>query len=284
MKKIVVGIDGSEPAFGALRWAADLAYRADIDLVAAWAWISGDVRPDPTAAGPLRELAERDLRAWCAGARASVTPEIAVVEGDAPRALMALAEDQHADLLVVGPHGRGGPAGVRLGSVTNHLVHHTRTPLGIVPTAAARTPVEHVVLGVDGSPGSRAAVRYTADLTAHLGVPVTAMLAQDPLLEWVPENADHGWRRHALRLVDEWVEPLRSAGTAVDVAVDRDIHPAAAVARAAARHPGSLVVVGGRPVGAITRMRRGRVPLQVVHAAGVAVVVVPATDDPGGTS
>jgi nucleotide-binding universal stress UspA family protein len=85
-------------------------------------------------------------------------------------------------------------------------------------------------------------------------------------------------------VVEVWVAPLRSADVRVAVDVDRDIHPAAALARVAARHPGALVVVGGRPLGAITGVRRGRVPLKVVHDTGVPVVVVPATEDPGGTS
>lgn len=284
MKKIVVGVDGSAPAFGALRWASDLAVRAGADLVAAWAWIGGGVRLDPAAAGPLRDLAERDLRAWCAGVPTLATPDLAMVEGDARHALMAVAADRDAELLVVGPHGRGGPAGVRFGSVTNHLVHHTRTPLAIVPPEAAPAPIRHVVLGVDGSPGSLAAVRFTAGLTSRLGIPVTAVLAQDPLLEWVPEHAEGGWRRHAERQVDTWVAPLSDADVAVKVDIDRDIRPAAALTRVAGRQGGALVVVGGRPLGAVGRARRGRVPLQVVHDAGVAVVVVPATDHPGGAS
>lgn len=284
MKKIVVGIDGSEPAFGALRWASDLADRAGADLVAAWAWIGGDAHPDPGAAGSLRDLAERDLRAWCAGVPTLATPGFAMVEGDARHALMAVAEDHDAELLVVGPHGRGGPGGVRLGSVTNHLVHHTRTPLAIVPPGAASVPIRHVVLGVDGSPGSLAAVRFAAGLTSRLGIPVTAVLAQDPLLEWVPEHANDGWRRHAERQVEAWVAPLSDADVTVRVDIDRDIRPAAALTRVAGRQGGALVVVGGRPLGAVSRVRRGRVPLQVVHDAGVAVVVVPATDVLGGTS
>ncbi|HEY8546665.1 MAG TPA: universal stress protein, partial [Acidimicrobiales bacterium] len=282
---LVLGVDGSPGSLAAVRWAADLASRADLDLVAAWARTERDGEPpDPDAAG---------------AATAPVEPTILVTEGNPRQALLSVAREQDADLLVVGPRGLGGLGGLRLGSVTNHLVHHTTVPLAVVPTAAATAapptattaaaqataePVGHLVLGVDGSPGSLAAVRWAADLAPRLGVRVTAVLAQDPLLEWVPEHDDHGWRRHARRLVEGWVADIRAAEVPVDVDIDRDINPAAALTRASSRHPGSLVVVGGRRLSPVIRVRRGRVPLRILHDAAVPVAVVPATDDPGGPS
>ena len=291
MKRVVVGLDGSPPSFAALRWAAMLASRADLDLVAAWAWLPGTVDLDPASTGSLLAAARRGLESWCAAAHPAKDPELVLVQGDARPALLAVAEEQHADLLVVGPRGIGGPAGIRIGSVTSDLAHHTDRPLAIVPPETAGLRIDHVVLGVDGSAGCTAAIDFCADLAAALGVSVTATLAYDPLLEWVPAHDRHGWRRHAENRVDEWVDPLRSAGVTVDVEVDRDIHPAATLARATAAHAGSIAVVGAHKLGGLTGLRRGRLPLQFLRQAVVPVVVVPAehaahtarADEPGGS-
>jgi len=91
VKRIVVGLDGSPPSFGALRWSADLASRLDLDLFAAWAWLPGAAELDPASAGALSEAAERGLKAWCAAARPAVTPELVMIQGDAARSLLAVA-------------------------------------------------------------------------------------------------------------------------------------------------------------------------------------------------
>lgn len=284
MKQLIVGFDGSDEAIAALRWTAALAARSDAELTAAWVWAGHGVQPHPDYVGALREPARQELEVRCAALTLPVAPDLALVEGETPRALLALADERDADLLVVGPRSAGGPAGVRIGSVTNRLVHRTTRPLAVVPYDAATTPVQRIVLGVDGSAGSLAAIGHCVDLAAALDVPVDAVLALDPLLEWTPSDAWSGWRRAAREQVEEWVAPLRSAGVPVEVTVDRDIHPAAALVRAVGDRPGALVVVGGRRPGPLTHLRRGRIPIQVVHDAPVPVVLVPATEGPGGPS
>ena len=135
MKRIVVGLDGSPPSFGALRWSAALASTLDLDLVAAWAWLPGTVELDPAAAGALSEAAERGLDAWCAAAHPAVTPELVMIQGDVARSPLALAavevvvdRDVHpaaaiarallaheGALAVVGARHVGGLAGLRRG-------------------------------------------------------------------------------------------------------------------------------------------------------------------------
>jgi nucleotide-binding universal stress UspA family protein len=277
MKRILVGTDGSRPSLEALRWAAALAKRADLELVAAWAWLPGAIELDPHGSGALLAAAERGLGAWCAAARPTVAPRLVLAQGDAAPALLALAREEEADLLVAGPRGRGGLAGLSIGSVAHDLAHHTTLPLALVPPETAARPVGHIALGIDGSAGSLAAARYCADLASSLDVPVTAVLACDPLLEWVPTHDRHGWRRHAEQKVEQWIAPLRAAGVDVEVVVDRDIHPVAALRRAvqAEAGTGSIVVLGGRPLGVIGR-RSSRLPLQLVRQADVPVVIVPA--------
>jgi nucleotide-binding universal stress UspA family protein len=150
-----------------------------------------------------------------------------------------------------------------------------------VPRAAAGAGVDHIVVGTDGSAGSAAAAQFCAELAAALAVPVTAVLAEDPFLEWVPESDPRGWRHHAAGQVREWVAPIAAAGVAVNATIDRDIHPVAALARATQKRPGSIAVVGARGLGGFIGLRLGRVPLQLVHHTNAAVIVVPAEQVPG---
>lgn len=66
-----------------------------------------------------------------AGHDPAVTIDPLVLEGDPGRILCARSAG--ADLLVVGSRGRGGFAGLVLGSVSTKCAHHSRCPVVIVP-------------------------------------------------------------------------------------------------------------------------------------------------------
>lgn len=144
MSRIVVGVDGSEGSIVALRWALDEAKlrEATVDAVHTWEHpYVGELAG--MAAYPVEgdelEHAARDVlttsieRAGPTTAR--VEPILAY--GSAPSVLLDTAKG--ADLLVVGSRGRGGFAGLLLGSVSQQCVHHAPCPVVIVPATAVHT-------------------------------------------------------------------------------------------------------------------------------------------------
>jgi nucleotide-binding universal stress UspA family protein len=275
MERILVGIDGSPAAQDVLEWSANLAGRANLDLVAARVFVPTQAEHPPGEDAVLHDEQLRELDAWCATLPAGTSPPRTIlVDGSPPDALLAAAHEQHADLLAVGARGSGGFSHLHLGSVAHHLTHHTTLPLAIVPRTGS-APVEHVVVGVDGSPGSLAAVEFCAELAARIGVPVTAVYAFEPFAEWVPESDPSGWHQQARADVSSWAAPIENAGVTIDIDIDRDIHPVAAIARALDTHPGSVAVLGARGLGGFTGLRLGRVPLQLVHHTGAAVILAP---------
>jgi len=144
MKKIVVGVDGSDASVAALQWAIDLAAQtgADVDAVHVYeiglAWIDG-YQPDIGRwIAEAAAAAEKLLKGVVERASAD-HPDVhvirTVIEGPAARTLIAQAAD--ADLLVVGTRGHGGLPGLLLGSVSNQCTHHAPCPVVVVPTRPA---------------------------------------------------------------------------------------------------------------------------------------------------
>ena len=273
VKRIMVGVDGSAASLDALRWAVRLARTARGEVTAVNAFAPDTSELSPAYAEVLRGEAEHRLADWCAAATPS-TGSVAslLVDGD-PNALLEAA--QNVDLLVVGTRGAGGFAHLHLGSVAHHLAHHTQVPLAIVPTGAASHRVKRIVVGVDGSAGSAAAVAFCASLARLLAAPVVAVYANEPFAEWISESVSRSWFRSAEAEIRRWVAPIEDNGVAVAIDVDCDIHPIAALCRAIEAEPDTLAVVGTRGLGGISGMRLGRVPIQLVHHTGAAVVMVP---------
>jgi len=146
METIVVGVDGSANGTRALRWALDYAGAVEGRVLAVQAWsISAYAYGGPgfVAAidpGEFERLAraslEKTVAEFADATPAGVAVEQRIVQGGAAEALMDVARDVNADLLVVGSRGRGGFAGLLLGSVSATLAHHTPCPLAIIPPAS----------------------------------------------------------------------------------------------------------------------------------------------------
>ena len=137
--RIVVGVDGSEASAEALRWAADEARRRGIGLhvVTCWSYPTLPWVPyqPPLSAEEFeraaRATAEAEVETVLGADRQGMDVSIEVLDG-AP-SLRLLDFDPIGEMLVVGSRGRGGFAGLLLGSVSQHLAEHARCPVVIVP-------------------------------------------------------------------------------------------------------------------------------------------------------
>ena len=143
---IVVGTDGSETAREAVRQAVALARQlgARLDIVSAY---------EPVPAGRLREEAQQvpdDLQ-WIVNPRedvaatlraaaeesqaAGVPTETYARQGDPADAILDVAEERGADLIVIGNKGMTGAKRFLLGSVPNKVSHHAPCSVLIIRTS-----------------------------------------------------------------------------------------------------------------------------------------------------
>jgi nucleotide-binding universal stress UspA family protein len=144
--RAVVGVDGSPASQAALRWAIDWVAGAGggvVEAIHSWSMpyayspIGGGVlmvEPEVMEQGAKEELtaALRDVDAR-AGDGVELRPQ--VVEGPPAPSLLDRAEG--ADLLALGTRGRGGFAGLVLGSVSQQCLHHATCPVVVIPPEAA---------------------------------------------------------------------------------------------------------------------------------------------------
>lgn len=287
METLVVGVDGSEGSLAALRWATDEARRRrwPINVVSAWAAYHGVAVGALTDHARLQQETEQQLDALLGrelGDTSDLVVRREVQEGPAARVLIDSARE--AALLVVGSRGHGGFSRLVLGSVSQQCAQHAPCPVvvvregGRVDDAGGGEPVPpRIVVGVDGSQSSRAALRWAVE---------EARLRQATL------DVVHAWRvpyqsgypvgmvvlpverveEDARRLLDRAVGEVDARGIP---AVERIlVCDSAARALLDSAKGAGLIVVGSRGRGGFAGLLLGSVSQTVLHHAACPVMVV----------
>ncbi|WP_181784051.1 universal stress protein [Pseudonocardia pini] len=281
---VVVGVDGSGSAAGAVVWAVQEAARRRVRL----RLVSALVLPEPNHIGnpglgtsykrTMTEAAERILLDAVALARATeagVDLESELRTGFAVPVL--LAESAEAGLVVVGSRGLGGFTGLLVGSVAVALAARGTSPVAVVrgDVEEAAADTRPVVVGVDGSPVSEAALALAFEEAALLDVPLLAVhtwqdeivpLSVAPLVDWTAVEAEE----HALlaeRLAG-WAEKYPDVEVRRRVVRDRPAAELVDLSRTA-----RLVVVGSRGRGGLRGLMLGSVGHALIHHAHCPVLI-----------
>jgi nucleotide-binding universal stress UspA family protein len=290
---VIAGVDYSPASDTAVAQAARAAQRRDLALLlvhgfpAGVADETGHREPDGALITAARERLDEKAAAW-----RRVFPGLAisakVVAGSGATAL--IDESTAADLIVVGPRGRGGFQGLLLGSVAAQVSTHARCP---VVVAREAPPVDDdpghprpVLIGIDSSPQSAqalgfafedAATRDAGLLAVHVwSVPEMSALSVGRVWSQSPAAARAELRDSAeqvlVRALVGWQEKyprleVRRWSAHNDDAARTLLDVAATVA------PG-LIVVGCRGRGGFDGKLLGSVSQSVVAHAHCSVAVV----------
>jgi nucleotide-binding universal stress UspA family protein len=236
-----------------------------------------------------RESIERELQEL-------VTPFLAAgvdvplhrAEGDAAREIVRHAAEVHADLIVMGTHGRSGFDRLTLGSVAEKVLRKARCPVLTLPPGAPRT-TEGVAFGqilcpVDLSRSSEPALDLAVSLAAKAHGSVTALHVVEAL---DGDQELHGYkdvaevRRHQCATAEQELREITTTRAAdVDVAnvvvVGR---PHREILRIASERGADLIVMGVRGRGPVDLTLFGSTTNQVVRRATCAVITVRRRDE-----
>ncbi|GAA1880362.1 universal stress protein [Actinomadura bangladeshensis] len=282
---VVVGYDGSQNGVRALDWAADEARARGLPLTVVHAWeafIGGSMAMAMVDLGPL---AQETLDGGVEHVRkhAPDVPVQGVLECGQSAAKL-LEAGRNAALIVLGPRGLGGFAGLLLGSVGAQVVAHASCPVVIARGDPDRPAGPgHVVVGVDGSPASRAALAMAFTEAGLHGLSVHAVAAwePEPVKDPPPLVDEAGMREAATTRLDRLMIPLRDRHPGVDAQAEVKAGAPREVLLDAAQDA-RLLVVGSRGLGGFRGLLLGSVSHALVQHAPCPVAVVHAAEKPGG--
>ncbi len=277
MKRIVVGIEGSPGSSEALRWASSIASHG-AEVIAMTSFTPAETELPPEQVSELVEEQRRRLEQWRdTEGLDDLTLRTEVTNTDPRPDLLELAQREDADLIVVGRTGRSAarPGVWHLGSVAEWLAHHADRPIAIIGGSVTATPAS-VIVGIDGSEGSRAAQRWVADLGLHSDIRATAASVGIPHLGWESSLDEDGWRRNTMnRIREDWASDLMKSRVEMTPLAVRGTKAADLLLQAAKEEDSDLIVVGMRGLGGFTGLRVGGVALKVLHRTDRPIVLVP---------
>ena len=288
-RTVVVGVDGSDSALDAVGWAAREADRRHLSLrvVHAFGWPDTRHVGDPGLGVDYREVLQRTAREVLAAATAAAEETVPGLAVDPqmivgyPGAVLR-SESAGARLVVLGDRGLGGFTGLLLGSVAIEVSAVAGCPVVVVRGPVPAPAEGPVVVGVDGSPTSEAAVGFAYEAAATRGVPLVAVhvwwdLMVDPtfapMLDWDALEAEE--REVLAERLAGWGEKYPDVHVQRLVMHDR---PARALLEQAAG--AQLVVVGTRGRGGVAGLLLGSVSHSLLHHAPCPVAVVRADGTP----
>jgi nucleotide-binding universal stress UspA family protein len=138
LRRLLVGVDGSQTSLAALVLASEVADRlgGSLNVLHVFNRVGGFARTGSARAlGRTMTLVEAELRAI---RDRGVEAHTVVRSGDAASTLVEIADDVDADLVVVGSRGRGGQGELLPGGVSRTVADRVGRPTLVVPAAAGR--------------------------------------------------------------------------------------------------------------------------------------------------
>lgn len=277
-RRVLVGVDGSANSTQALRWAVHNHQPGDrITIMLAWdypptIWMAPPFGTELPSKDTQLEAATETLKKVIAEIDTADVELEQVVEFGSP-ANVILSRQDDADLIVVGTRG-SGLSRILLGSVSRRILHHAKIPVVVVPEGAPLDYSERVVVGIDGSENSIAALRWargleTKEICAILAwhipslyAPEVVILPVDLLEDSANKQAEQTLNEALAGETDDRIVALTRHGDGRSALVDSGLEP-------------GLIVVGSRGRTGFTGAILGSVATYVAAHSTVAVAVIP---------
>ncbi|MFC0432007.1 universal stress protein [Kutzneria buriramensis] len=285
-RHIVAGVDGSESALDAVRWAADEAARRRMSLRLVHAVEVSTIAYGGAFGLPkdFFEALRQSGRAYLDAAVSAVGklhPDLTVttelIDGSPIPVLVDASE--HAAMIALGSRGLGGFTGILTGSTAIATIARAHCPV-VVVRGDRPDPAGPVVVGVDGSPTSESALAWAYEEASFRGVELVAVHGWT---EFASENSYAFARQFVVdwdvvetRQDEQLAERLAGYGEKFpDVTVRRIVEGGRARQLLLDHARGAqLVVVGSRGRGELGGLLLGSTSQALIHHAPCPVLVV----------
>jgi len=269
-KPIVVGADGTPGSEPALEWATAEAHRRSLPILVLHV---GDVDDYPAVnSGSLlkRTHGQRVAAKAVEAVRArGVSVSSVVIPGHPADVLASWSTD--ASMIVLGSRGLNKTGTAIHGSVGLSVTARARCPVVVVRNALRRRAP--VVVGVDGSPASGAAIVFAMDYAARRNTWVRAVHAWRRGM--LPGSGDLATERTAhLKVVTDAMTGVRDRFPSVPVRIARPIGRPADILTDEST-AAQLVVVGTRGHGYVSGLLLGSVSQALLRSANCPLAVIP---------
>lgn len=296
LQRVVIGMDFSDSALAAARWIAwrfapeaELVLVHAIDVPQPPRFLRGRYPPVETVLETAREGAERRLRELAAilGPRLVWTE---IREQRASDAIIDVATEYRASLIVVGKHGERADGHARVGSTAERVLRGGAVPVLLVPGEPERAP-RHILVPIDDSDVTPTVLMWARQLASRFDATATALhVVSSAIFSSVLSMAAVGsggavheperMREEVRHEADRWMAKLISAGVRrerveSDVAFGDAAHE---IVSAAQRTEADLIVMGAHGAGRVARALMGSTTAEVLRMAPCPTLVVRETD------
>ncbi|MCW3098941.1 MAG: Universal stress protein UspA and related nucleotide-binding protein [Chthonomonadaceae bacterium] len=291
--KILIGSDGSVSSRNAALLASEIARRFDSETIVVNAFdisFTGAFEIGTCSLSASSDIIEKSMQSELAAAENAVKPLLAPLQppyrmiqelGHPADVLLAVAEREHADLIVVGGRGLRQMKEFLLGSVSHCVLHHAHCPV-LIERGQLRL-FQRLLLACDGSAEARKAADAAFALAKGFDACVDVLNVEEPSGWFGREGHDP----HPVKIPEE-VQQRERRCPAVHASVEAAAketsvpfhiceergHAGEAIVRYAEKGRYDLIVMGRRGLGSFERLLVGSVSNYVASHACSPVLVV----------
>ncbi len=281
-ERILVPLDGSELAEGALPYAEGIATRLHSEVILLTACTPSDCLERPLRA----YLEKRAGELSSLGIKASPL----VVQGNAANEILEFAERNDINLIIISTHGRTGLSIWPLGSIANKILQKSHIPLLLIRSSDLETVLREkglrkILVPLDGSQFAEGVIPYVEGLAKGMDSEVILITANEPLQ--VPDIVRHTagfdgekyeeltvrMEKQAKRYLSKKESALRDKGVNVS-STSLWGQPTQTILQYAEDNSVSLIVLSTHGFSGITKWAYGSIAAKIIERASRPVLMI----------
>lgn len=282
-ERILVPLDGSELAEGALPYAEGIATKLHSQVILLTVSAPGDYLQRPLRAYLEKKAGEL----LSSGVEASPV----VVEGDAANEILNHAEENRVGLIIISTHGRSGISRWALGNIANKVLQASHIPTLLIKSSELETTstgkeLRSILVPLDGSQFAEAIIPYVAGLAQGMDGEVALVRVVEPTK--LPHLAGYGqwvdWEKYekdllaeaekeAKRYLSKQEDALRHQGVGVSSTLLLG-KPSQTILQYSEDNSVSLIALSTHGFSGITRWAYGSVASKIIETSSKPVLLV----------